>query len=53
MRQLMIMFLLVLCAANLQADERLFFQPLNADSRLDQRTWRDIWRASADGGVKV
>lgn len=53
MRQLMIMFLLVLCAADLQADERLFFQPLNADSRLDQRTWRDIWRASADGGVKV
>jgi len=52
MRSLVLAFCLLL-VAQLHAEERLFFQPLNADSRLQEQAWRDIWRASADAGVKT
>jgi hypothetical protein len=49
----LVLALCLLLVAPLHAEERLFFQPLNADSRLQEQAWRDIWRASADAGVKT
>ena len=53
MRRLLIGILLSLAMVQAEAEERLFFQPLNVDSSLDQQTWRGIWRDTAKAGVKV
>ncbi|MDE3739920.1 DUF4434 family protein [Metapseudomonas resinovorans] len=49
----LLLALCLLLGAQLQAEERLFYQPLNADSRIALDTWRDLWRASARNGVKT
>lgn len=53
MRRLMMGILLSLALIQTQAEERLFFQPLNVDSGIDQQTWKNIWRDTAEAGVKV
>ncbi|MBL0951378.1 MAG: DUF4434 family protein [Pseudomonas sp.] len=53
MRRLLIGILLSVAMLQAQAEERLFFQPLNVDSSLDQKTWKNIWRDTAKAGVKV
>ncbi|MDF3935741.1 DUF4434 family protein [Pseudomonas citronellolis] len=45
--------LLAALALPAQAEERLFYQPLNADAALDQAQWRQIWQASAAQGVRT
>lgn len=53
MRHLLIGFLLSMILAQANAEERLFFQPLNVDSSIDRQTWERIWRSTAQAGVKV
>ncbi|MGE8349850.1 MAG: DUF4434 family protein [Pseudomonas protegens] len=36
-----------------QAEERLFYQPLNSDAALSREQWRDIWQTSARQGVRT
>ncbi|WP_409284532.1 DUF4434 family protein [Pseudomonas protegens] len=36
-----------------QAEERLFYQPLNSDAALSHEQWREIWQASARHGVRT
>ncbi|MDU9410615.1 DUF4434 family protein [Pseudomonas sp. zfem001] len=53
MRHLLIGILLSMILVQANAEERLFFQPLNVDSSIDQQTWKSIWRSTAKAGVKV
>lgn len=45
------LLLLTLLWLPAQADEVLFYQPLNADSSLDAATWQRIWQGAAEAGV--
>ncbi|TBU86572.1 DUF4434 domain-containing protein [Pseudomonas dryadis] len=48
------MLTLLLCTAlGVQADTRLFYQPLNADANLSPAQWRGIWRDSVANGVET
>lgn len=48
-------FLWVVCllfgSAVADADERIFYQPLNVDASLSQTQWRQIWQDTARQGV--
>lgn len=47
--------LALLCSLGLsaQAEERLFYQPLNADAALSPEQWRQLWQDSARHGVRT
>lgn len=49
----LLLSLLLLGPLLAQADGRLFYQPLNVDAALSQEQWREIWRDTADKGVKT
>ncbi|MDN6858010.1 DUF4434 family protein [Pseudomonas sp. CAN2814] len=53
MRRLLITLALLLSSLTAQADERLFYQPLNVDAALSQAQWQQIWRASVAQGAKT
>lgn len=54
---MIIRWLLIAClllgSALARADERVFYQPLNADADLSQAQWRQVWQASAKAGVST
>ncbi|SDH39025.1 DUF4434 family protein [Pseudomonas panipatensis] len=52
-RLLLILCLLTGFSLSLHAEERLFYQPLNADGALSQAQWRQLWQASAAQGVRT
>lgn len=51
MRALALLLCLLLTPLTASADQRLVWQPLNADARLSKAQWRQLWRASARQGV--
>ncbi|WMN15468.1 DUF4434 family protein [Pseudomonas piscis] len=54
MKRLMYITLLWLgLGLHAQAEERLFYQPLNSDAALGREQWRKIWQDSARNGVKT
>lgn len=53
MRRLILALALLCSAAVAQADERLFYQPLNVDASLSEAQWQQVWRASAAQGAKT
>lgn len=54
MRRLLIALTLLLTTTlQAQADERLFYQPLNVDSSLTPSQWQSLWKASAGQGAKT
>lgn len=52
MRRLLVALLFVI-ALPAQADERLFYQPLNVDAALTPAQWQAQWKASAAQGAKT
>lgn len=53
MRRLFMTLTLLLWTVAAQADDRLFYQPLNVDASLSDAQWQQIWRASAAQGAKT
>ncbi|MFR0689989.1 DUF4434 family protein [Enterobacterales bacterium AE_CKDN230030158-1A_HGKHYDSX7] len=53
MRRLIFAFALLCSAVAARADDRLFYQPLNADASISQAQWQQVWRASAAQGAKT
>lgn len=54
MRRLLIaLALLIASTLPVQADERLFYQPLNVDASLSASQWQALWKASAAQGAKT
>ncbi|WP_236171047.1 DUF4434 family protein [Pseudomonas pseudonitroreducens] len=53
MRRLLITLALLFSTLAAQADDRLFYQPLNVDASLSDAQWQQIWRASAAQGAKT
>lgn len=51
MKRLLLALCLLLGATAPHADERIFYQPLNADANLSQAQWQRIWQDSARQGV--
>lgn len=51
MGRLLIAMGLMLFSLSTHADERLFYQPQNADASLDAAQWREIWQQSVANGV--
>lgn len=45
--------LLLVLALPVQAEEYLFYQPLNMDAALSDTQWRQIWQNSAQQGVQT
>lgn len=52
MRGLIALLLLTLCL-HANADEQLFYQPLNRDAQLTQAQWRTLWSATRAQGGKT
>ena len=50
MRQIVLMFCVLLVSFVARADERVFYQPLNVDASLSQAQWRTIWQETARQG---
>ncbi|QRY82119.1 DUF4434 family protein [Pseudomonas sp. PDNC002] len=53
MRRLLLTLTLLLSTLTVQADDRLFYQPLNVDASLSEAQWQQIWRTSAAQGAKT
>lgn len=53
MRRLLITLALLFTVLSVQADDRLFYQPLNVDASLSEGQWQQIWRASAAQGART
>lgn len=53
MRRLIYALALLFSTFAAQADDRLFYQPLNVDASLSETQWQQIWRASAAQGAKT
>ncbi|WP_447747172.1 DUF4434 family protein [Pseudomonas nicosulfuronedens] len=53
MRRLLFSLALLFSTVAAQADDRLFYQPLNVDASLNEAQWQQIWRASAAQGAKT
>ncbi|MBM7059881.1 DUF4434 family protein [Pseudomonas sp. UL073] len=53
MRALLLVLCLLLGATAATAEERLFFQPQNADAVVSPAQWRSLWQASARHGVRT
>ncbi|MFU2326274.1 DUF4434 family protein [Pseudomonas sp. NFX98] len=51
MRRFLLIMWLLLGGAVAQADERIFYQPLNVDASLSESQWRTIWRDTAKQGA--
>lgn len=51
MTRLFLVMCLLLSSVVTHADERVFYQPLNADASLGQAQWRQIWQDTAKQGV--
>ncbi|MGF6200930.1 DUF4434 family protein [Pseudomonas laurylsulfatiphila] len=51
MKRLLLALCLLLGATAPHADERIFYQPLNADASLSQAQWQRIWQDTAHEGV--
>jgi len=51
MKRLLLALCLLLGATAPHADERIFYQPLNADASLSQAQWQRIWQDTAHQGV--
>ncbi|MDH0730905.1 DUF4434 family protein [Pseudomonas sichuanensis] len=52
MRTLMLACLLALCLPA-QADQRLFYQPLNRDAKVTPAQWQQLWHATVAQGGKT
>ncbi|TFF42624.1 DUF4434 family protein [Pseudomonas sp. RIT623] len=52
MRTLLAICLLALCLP-VQADQRLFYQPLNRDADVTSTQWQQLWRATVAQGGKT
>ena len=52
MRTLLTICLLALCLP-VQADQRLFYQPLNRDADVTSTQWQQLWRATVAQGGKT
>ncbi|MGE8065017.1 DUF4434 family protein [Pseudomonas sp. NPDC089569] len=53
MMRLLWIVCLLLSTALARADERIFYQPLNVDSRLSETQWRQVWRDTASQGART
>ncbi|MBV7476323.1 DUF4434 family protein [Pseudomonas sp. PDM31] len=51
MKRLLLVLSLLLGSATVGADERIFYQPLNADANLSQAQWQRIWQDTARQGT--
>ena len=51
MRRFLLAVGLLLSAAMACADQRIFYQPLNADASLSQAQWQRIWQDTAKQGT--
>ncbi|MCU0070683.1 DUF4434 family protein [Pseudomonas koreensis] len=53
MARWMLSLCLLLGASVAQADERVFYQPLNVDSGLTQAQWQKVWQDTARQGTRT
>ncbi|AWY39481.1 DUF4434 family protein [Pseudomonas putida] len=51
MRRLLLVLCLILSCTGALADERIFYQPLNADANLSPAQWQRIWQDTARNGT--
>ncbi|WP_285415766.1 DUF4434 family protein [Pseudomonas sp. efr-133-TYG-5] len=53
MARWIVFFCLMLGASMTQADERVFYQPLNVDANLTTAQWQKIWQDTAQHGTRT
>lgn len=51
MRRFLLILCLLMSAFATQADERIFYQPLNVDASLSETQWRRIWQDTVKQGA--